>query len=95
MSKLRRPAVFAPFVFCLVLGALYFFGSSGQQAQAVDDPNAKGGLPAALKRIQTLEDAMDMVFDDLDSQRAFLNTFNFNVNSRLNALEERVFGDID
>src|SRR5262245_60318301 len=51
-----RPNIVGPCVFCLVLGALYFLGSTGSTAMA--DKSSKGGLPAALDRIETMEVAM-------------------------------------
>ena len=84
MSKLR-PTFIGPCVFCLVLGALYFLSSSGNSAMA--DKSSRGGLPA---RVETIEDALPVVFEDLDRQAALLNAYNFSVNARLDDLEARV-----
>jgi hypothetical protein len=87
MSKLR-PNIVGPCVFCLVLGALYFLGSTGSTAMA--DRSSRGGLPAALDRIETLEDALGLVMQDLDSQAMLINAWNFDLNARIDLLADRV-----
>ena len=88
MSRLFRPSVCGPLVFCLVLGALYFFGSTGDQAFA--DKSSKGGLPAMNARMEDMEDAMLQVFVEMDSQRLVFNAVNFTLNTRINSLDARL-----
>jgi hypothetical protein len=43
-----------------------------------------------IERVDTLEEAMQMVFGDLDRQELLFNAANFNLNARLDALDARV-----
>jgi hypothetical protein len=84
MSSLHRPAVYAPFLCCLALVALYFLVAPGERVFA--DKSAKGGLPAVIDRVELLEDALSVVFTELDTQQSLVNA----LNARIDELEARV-----
>jgi hypothetical protein len=43
-----------------------------------------------IERVDTLEEAMSMVFSDLDRQALLFNALNFSFNAQLDALDARV-----